>query len=533
MPQGEAGRGGARAALFAEMDRVSSAPIAATGMALAVFLYEVNRMPTFQSVAPGSLGASLLNLATLATVLVCAVAYLRRAQFRLHRHMAACFGVAGVFALTLLWTFGAGTVPAPGALQPAVTCVMRCCETLMMLFWAEALALLTARQAASVAALSFVILGAVNAFSCALDQKSVGIVVATLPFLSLVCLYWFRDRAATMSDELGVGGPGGALVAVDRFDRSLIPGRRPADRGISSLNFLLPLLCCPVVFGFIHYAWVPSQDSGLASTLIQLSAAVGTSLGGAVLLLLVAVFWGRRKLALYNMFMLASLLMAFAMVGFLAGVAPYPYIVLLNVAQKIAFFFIWMAPFLIPGTRAPLTVWCLALGLYQCGKAVSTMAAGVLEPHVYTLLVACTVAALTVGNILGIVLDQGELDWGAGGRAEGAEGADGVREAGNADGAEEDADATGERPDAPAPLDAPVARSAAACAELAKRFHLSRREEDVLNLVSQGAVAHEVAEALVISDSTAKTHMRNLYAKMGVHSQTEIVLLIAQTVEGA
>ena len=510
-----------RPAFHNAIAQVSSAPIAAVGMALAVFLFEVNRMSSFQNVVAGSLANTLFNLASLPVLALCIAAFERRATFRLHRHTAVCFGVAGVFSFMLLWTFGA--IPLPVAESGLAMVVgLRVCETILLLCWAETLMLLSARQAASIVALALIILGLVNALSSVIDAGSIGVVIAMLPFLSLVCLYWFRDHATIMSDELGGADAGSPTVS--RFDRSLIPGRHPADRAIAALNFLLPLLLFPVVFGFIHYAWIPSQDSGTASMLIQLSAALGSSLGGALLYALTAAFWGRRKLALYNMFTLAFLLLAFALVGFSAGIAPYPYVMLLNIAQKITFFFIWIMPFLIPCKRSPLTVWCLALGLYQIGKAASNIAMTTLDGQGYALFAVAAIVVALTANILGIVLDQGTREWdgplGAGALAGAAEEAVGPTVEGPAGG---QAAETG------AACSDPERQTECVCAALAQRYHLSRREEDVLRLLAQGAVACDVAEALVISNSTAKTHMRNLYAKMGVHSQTELVLLIAQT----
>lgn len=501
---------------------VSSAPIAAIGLALAVYLYEVHRMTSLKLAAPGSFSDSTLGLVALGVLLVAALVVERQTTFRLHRHTATCFVVASVFALSLLWTFGALKLPEGQSWVIAVSVIMRVCETLLLLCWGEALLLLTARQAAAVAAAGLVTLGAFNAFSVLLKAESAGIVIALLPLLSMMCLYWFKDRVDAMDE-----GPSeqAGTAKVHQLDRSLIPSKFHAGRAIAALNFLLPLLCCPVVFGFIHYAWIPAQDGGTASLLIQLSAAVGTMLGGAILYLLVAVFWGRRRLALYNMFTLLFLMLAFALVGFVGSIAPYPYIVVLNIAQKIAFFFIWIAPFLIDSKCSPVTVWCTALGLYQLGKLITMLGSNMLGAPAYTVLVIAFMVVLIVGNVLGIVLDQGEREWDApAGNDRSTDAQDAAGEAQTCEQAASGACAN-EAEGLPPGDDAATAR---ACAVLAERYHLSRREEDVLRLLAQGMVARDVAETLVISNSTAKTHMRNLYAKMDVHSQTELVLMISQ-----
>ena len=64
------------------------------------------------------------------------------------------------------------------------------------------------------------------------------------------------------------------------------------------------------------------------------------------------------------------------------------------------------------------------------------------------------------------------------------------------------------------------------------RFELTPRERDVLVLLAQNYRAPYIAEKLVVSQSTVKTHMRNLYGKLGVHSQAELLLLIDREAEG-
>jgi ATP/maltotriose-dependent transcriptional regulator MalT len=52
---------------------------------------------------------------------------------------------------------------------------------------------------------------------------------------------------------------------------------------------------------------------------------------------------------------------------------------------------------------------------------------------------------------------------------------------------------------------------------------LSPREREVLGLVAEGMRNKEIAEALFISDSTAKVHVRNVLAKLGARNRAEAV----------
>lgn len=53
---------------------------------------------------------------------------------------------------------------------------------------------------------------------------------------------------------------------------------------------------------------------------------------------------------------------------------------------------------------------------------------------------------------------------------------------------------------------------------------LTRREQEVLSLVAQGATDKEIADALVISIHTVKTHMRNILSKLHLGHRHEAAL---------
>lgn len=52
---------------------------------------------------------------------------------------------------------------------------------------------------------------------------------------------------------------------------------------------------------------------------------------------------------------------------------------------------------------------------------------------------------------------------------------------------------------------------------------LSRREAQVLDLIARGFTYLEIASRIGVSVTTVQTHVRNIYAKLGVHSKTEAV----------
>ena len=53
--------------------------------------------------------------------------------------------------------------------------------------------------------------------------------------------------------------------------------------------------------------------------------------------------------------------------------------------------------------------------------------------------------------------------------------------------------------------------------------HLTRREQETLELISRGYSYDDVAETLGMSANTVRHHIRSIYAKLGVHSKIEAV----------
>ena len=74
-------------------------------------------------------------------------------------------------------------------------------------------------------------------------------------------------------------------------------------------------------------------------------------------------------------------------------------------------------------------------------------------------------------------------------------------------------------------MEAPAGEEAAApCADEVPGFwSLTEREREVMELLNRGLSRNEIAQAQSVSQNTVKTHLKNIYAKLGVHSRSEVL----------
>lgn len=75
---------------------------------------------------------------------------------------------------------------------------------------------------------------------------------------------------------------------------------------------------------------------------------------------------------------------------------------------------------------------------------------------------------------------------------------------------------------------APVRDVAARCEELADACGLTPREGEILGYLGRGHGIAFVADALVISESTVRTHVKSIYKKLGVNSREELVSKVSE-----
>lgn len=84
--------------------------------------------------------------------------------------------------------------------------------------------------------------------------------------------------------------------------------------------------------------------------------------------------------------------------------------------------------------------------------------------------------------------------------------------------------ATGEMESAVAAVD----RIAVQAKRIQGHFRLSAREAEVMELMARGNSVARIAEMLVVSENTIRTHSKRIYAKLDIHKRQELVDLIDQ-----
>ena len=61
------------------------------------------------------------------------------------------------------------------------------------------------------------------------------------------------------------------------------------------------------------------------------------------------------------------------------------------------------------------------------------------------------------------------------------------------------------------------------CAHLSDEFGLTAREREVFVLLAHGRNGRDIMDHLIISRNTAKSHIKHIYSKLGVHSHQELI----------
>jgi ATP/maltotriose-dependent transcriptional regulator MalT len=58
-----------------------------------------------------------------------------------------------------------------------------------------------------------------------------------------------------------------------------------------------------------------------------------------------------------------------------------------------------------------------------------------------------------------------------------------------------------------------------------ERYNITPRDQEIIGLILQGCRNQEIADQLFISLTTVKTHLRNIYGKLGINNRYKLIAL--------
>jgi DNA-binding CsgD family transcriptional regulator len=508
--------------------------LASAGLGTYFFAIESDRLSALKQVDLDQeyfFFADLLALFIIAVLVVlCARIPVRPSQFQtdiFRMGSWAEIGIGVLFSLAMFMIFGQsawsfGILPLSfGHTLFAV------CEGVMFFFWLRALVPFGARFVTVALALGTIVLATLNCLTLFLKIEAAQSVIAILPMVSAGCLSYFRHHycqpeGLTEGSGLSVNTSSErtreSYPSASHPDTSLFVPRDYTKKGavLFSVTLYLSIACLALIFGQIHRQWTFLQDGATTSLIIQLGTAFGSACGGLCMLALVRYFWpwARRSLELYKILLLPVIVMALWLSSFTEGSWVFLYVALLNIVQKLMFLLILLAPFIIIGRRNYLLPGCIAYLVFSCGRVSSGLLLANMDQNLSVITSIIALGIIMVGSIA-TSLAGSATDYPAPVLANDSD---------PPDNGEYGADAA----EAHMPNSNKLRRS---CRVLAERFALTKREEEILFLLARGRTAQHIAASLVITPGTVKTHLRSIYAKLGVHTQQEVLTLVEHTIE--
>ena len=358
-------------------------------------------------------------------------------------------------------------------------------------FWMVAILPLGSRRVCLFLTLSI----CVFAFFCLLivffKDDAARVLPILLPLLSAVCLHTFYRKREEVFE---LANPAKDEISVQSQEYL---GDR-ANRYVYTLGILVPLICGSAVLAIVHQM----GPSGSMEFYQLFSAQMGLLVGAIVMallqLILVRFFWASTNV------MFASVVVPLFLVDMLfisvsePGMVAVYYALLLLVEKSLIAFGVY-STYMFRIGKNWIAPWCFAfLGFYLgnfIGMSISRFF-NLGNPMLFLLIVVTFyVASICVASLyFGVRITRAYEGRLVGGFGE-------------------------------------ASRFRSVIDELAASYGLTSRETEILAELGRGRNAAYIAERLTISPQTAKMHQKNIYAKMDLHSQQDLIKLIDQAIE--
>ena len=411
---------------------------------------------------------------------------------------------------------------------------------LLIYFWLQRTAPFGQRFVIESFGIGAVTLGCLSMLTVVLERFVALVLVAVLPLVGAGLLVTLQGESGSEINagptEEGRGGwsvlramsgQGPRDTQADTCERGSGRGRLLAHGFIK----LVPFFCYALVFGSVHFSWVGLQDEASVGMWVQLGASVGAMLCGAAAFALARPRWGRALESIMHLLLAAFAIVALWLTTFLTSGYVFAYLVLLNIAQKLVFMLILIFGFPFARTMGECTsLWSVAYFSFFLGTFVSARVGTMHDVFDLNLVTAAALIALLIVDVAGVM-----SLYSAGNTAS-------PKPAGAVEPAPETQHQQTPAPSHEQPTTADSQRAALAaegfdplpytCHLIAEQHDLTRREEEILQLLARGRTAARIAETLCITTATTRTHLRNIYAKLDVHSQQDILDMVEEFAKG-
>jgi DNA-binding CsgD family transcriptional regulator len=394
----------------------------------------------------------------------------------------------GVFyTLMLLVSFDLGILPRNNTLVFITDILSAVSEGILFFLWCRTLHDFGARYVVLNYGLALFVVATLSSLIILLKSDSGVFLFCIMPIISSLLLFMLNNQKSSASQYP-------------------IEDLRDSDFSVENwpsfiLGVTLPTVLYAMVLGNIHIHWVGLQDSGSYSAAIQFGEALGAAASALIVFLFVKFFWSHNSLILLRFLIFPVAVIGLFTASFNGHFFIIYYQIMANITQKLIWLMIITAPFIIVGKQHIMIPWCIAFIAQQVGKTLSIF---IVSSNAESTLKISSIIYLSL--LLLIVSISVFLSM--------------KKPLSSKSQSDPDNTASKKRP-----------RLRIAVERVALTANLTKRETEIALLLMHGRNATYIANVLTISPATAKTHLRNIYTKMGIHSQQELMDLIDTELE--
>ena len=488
--------------LYQETPRPLSAMI---GLACVVLARELTAVEAGHPMAEGAISQYGFTIAA-CLIIALALIYRRRPDFRISRQRGLVITASVVTALSMSLLFGGDAASSPWH-EAVLFALYQSGAAILIVIWFETILSLGSRRVGLVFLGSVLFYALMNAALLLIRQDIMFLIDIILPLASGGLLLYRQGREASGEGE--EADAAGNRTFSQNHLMAMPRGQKVSASFSLRLSFLIlaMLFCCRFAFGFANGEWLHLQNSPDFSLGTQLSNLGGTLVAALFLVLMLEKCWNQSSAIL-----MASALTAALLGCLLCSAISMPKSAMCGLArlafgQKIILRLALLSPFILDARNPPITL-CIAMAVAMAALGLFLMASAALGGTLLAVLAGIAVLIQVVLQLLLVIVLTGNS-------SETAENVERRISASSFNGAA-----------SPSLVPALERNNTQAAIAVAEQCGLTQRETEVLLLLANRYNAQAVAELLVISEATAKTHMRKIYAKLGVHTQKELIASI-------